>query len=137
MEPSNLLRGTRLRLTALTPDDLPTLARWHQDPTYLRLYDSRPAYPRSEVELAKWLAELQKDKNAAPDRKGRLSTRRGVPRSAATRRPAPRYDLVWPPTPRVGEAASGKPIRKDVDSGRGGDQGWLSVYAGQIPTRPS
>lgn len=63
MESSNLFRSTGVRLTALTPDDLPAMARWHQDPAYLRLYDSRPAYPRSEAELAKWLSELQKDKN--------------------------------------------------------------------------
>lgn len=63
LSPSNLLRGRRVRLTALTKDDLRILARWYQDAEFLRLYDSRPAYPRSEAELANWLEELAKDQN--------------------------------------------------------------------------
>ena len=37
MPPARLLRGTRVRLTALTKEDLPTLARWTENPEYLHL----------------------------------------------------------------------------------------------------
>ena len=60
MTQSRLLRGTRVRLTALTPDDLPTIARWYEDAEFARLYDARPARPKAEAELARWLEELQK-----------------------------------------------------------------------------
>jgi RimJ/RimL family protein N-acetyltransferase len=63
MSLKNLLHSTRVRLTALTPDDLPTIARWHEDAEFQRLYDARPARPRSEAELGRWLEELQNDKN--------------------------------------------------------------------------
>jgi RimJ/RimL family protein N-acetyltransferase len=63
MDAIDLFRGTRIRLTALNRDDLPVLVRWHQDAEFLRLYDSRPAYPKTEAALAKWLEELEVDKN--------------------------------------------------------------------------
>jgi RimJ/RimL family protein N-acetyltransferase len=52
---SNILQGDRVRLTALTKNDLPTVARWYQDAEFLRLFDARLAHPRSEAELAQWL----------------------------------------------------------------------------------
>ena len=57
---SKLLHGSRVRLTALTPDDLPAIARWYQDAEFLRLYDARPAAPRTEAELARHLEEMHK-----------------------------------------------------------------------------
>ena len=57
---SKLLKGTRIRLTALTPDDLPVMARWYDDADFLRMYDARPALPKTEPELARWLEGLQK-----------------------------------------------------------------------------
>lgn len=63
MNPSNLLRGNRVRLTALTADDLPVLTRWYEDAEFLRFFDSRPAFPKAQPELARWLEELQKAKN--------------------------------------------------------------------------
>jgi RimJ/RimL family protein N-acetyltransferase len=60
---AKLLHGTKVRLTALTEDDVATMIRWYQDTEFLRLYDSRPAYPKTEAELARWLEELQKDRN--------------------------------------------------------------------------
>jgi RimJ/RimL family protein N-acetyltransferase len=63
MAASNLFRGARIRLTALTPDDLLTMACWYEDAEFLRLYDSRPAYPKTEAELKKWLEEVTEDKN--------------------------------------------------------------------------
>jgi hypothetical protein len=35
---SNRLQGSRVRLTALTSDDLPTIAGWYQDAGFARLY---------------------------------------------------------------------------------------------------
>ena len=60
---TKLLRGSKVRLTALAEHDVATMARWYQDAEFLRLYDSRPAYPKTEAELSRWLEELQKDKN--------------------------------------------------------------------------
>jgi len=57
---SKLLRGHKVRLTALAKNDLATMAHWYQDTEFLRLYDARPAYPKTEDELARWLEELQK-----------------------------------------------------------------------------
>ena len=60
---SKLLRGDLIRLTALNSDDFPIIARWFEDTAFMRLYDARPAHPKSEAELARWLEKLQKDKN--------------------------------------------------------------------------
>lgn len=62
--PSSLLRGKKLQLTALAPDDLPTLASWYQDSEFLRLFDSRPAAPKTQTELGHWLEEMQKGKDS-------------------------------------------------------------------------
>ena len=45
----NLLRGDRVRLTALGSADLAALARWQQDAGFLRLFDARPAFPKSDL----------------------------------------------------------------------------------------
>ena len=60
---SKLLHGSRVRLTALTSDDLPAIARWYEDAEFLRLYDARPAVPRTEAELARHLEEMRKSEN--------------------------------------------------------------------------
>jgi hypothetical protein len=57
---SNLLRGGRVQLTAVTPADLPTLTQWWANTGFLRPYDSVPAYPRTESQLAKRIEEGQK-----------------------------------------------------------------------------
>ncbi len=59
MVPTKLLRGRRVRLGAMTQDDLETVARWYEDPGFLRFYDSRPAYPKPKESLKKWLEERQ------------------------------------------------------------------------------
>jgi RimJ/RimL family protein N-acetyltransferase len=61
---SQLLRGERVWLTALSRDDAPVMARWEYDSEFLRLMDSRPARPRSEEEIARWLDGLSKASNA-------------------------------------------------------------------------
>ena len=60
---SNLLHGDRVRLNGLTSDDLPTIARWYEDAGFQRLYDTRPARPKTQAELEQWLEGLHKDKN--------------------------------------------------------------------------
>ena len=64
MTPSNLLSGTKVRLTALTPNDLTTIAHWHQDAEFLRLFDALPAYPKTEAALARWLEDAHKATDA-------------------------------------------------------------------------
>jgi RimJ/RimL family protein N-acetyltransferase len=64
MIPSNILHGGSVRLTALTPNDLPAIARWYQNADFLRLFDARPAYPKTETELAQWLEERHKATDA-------------------------------------------------------------------------
>jgi len=59
MEPRKLLCGRHVRLSAMTQDDLETVARWYEDADFLRLYDSHPAYPKPKESLKKWLEERQ------------------------------------------------------------------------------
>ena len=60
---SNLLRGERVRFTAVTPADLPVLTKWWADADFLRLYYSVPAYPKTESQLAKRIEAGQKGDN--------------------------------------------------------------------------
>jgi RimJ/RimL family protein N-acetyltransferase len=57
---TNLLRGDRVRLTAVDKGDLPTMAQWWADGDFLRLYDAVPAYPKTEAQLAQRIDEGQK-----------------------------------------------------------------------------
>jgi len=59
---SGLLKGKRVRLTAVTTDDLPTMAAWWTDADFLRLYDSMPAFPQSVAQLAKRLEDGEQGK---------------------------------------------------------------------------
>ncbi len=61
--PTPLLRGHFVRLTALRLADIPTMAAWDQDSQLLRLYDARPARPRSEAELTEWVNDRRDDPN--------------------------------------------------------------------------
>ena len=64
MTPSTLLRGSRVRLTALTQSDLPTVIQWHQNPEFLRLFDALPAYPKTEAAVAQWIDDTNKATDA-------------------------------------------------------------------------
>lgn len=55
MPTTDLLRGPRLRLTPLTSDDLPEVAGWYSDSEFARMYDARPAAPRTVASLHSWL----------------------------------------------------------------------------------
>jgi RimJ/RimL family protein N-acetyltransferase len=54
---TNLLQGPRVRLTAVTLDDLPTIARWNQDAGFARLFEANPAAPKAPSTLEPWLEE--------------------------------------------------------------------------------
>jgi len=48
MNSPNLFCGDLVRLGALTEKDLPALVKWYQDPLFLRHFDSRRAFPKTE-----------------------------------------------------------------------------------------
>ena len=50
---SNLLRGEKVRLTAVTSADMPAITRWWGDPNFLRLYNTAPAMPRNDDQLSR------------------------------------------------------------------------------------
>lgn len=56
---SNLLRGDRIRFTAVESRDLATMARWWQDIDFLRHFDSALAYPKTEDQLSRMVSEQQ------------------------------------------------------------------------------
>jgi RimJ/RimL family protein N-acetyltransferase len=60
MAETKLLVGPQLRLTAMMPADLPTLARWYGDTEFLRQFDATPAAPRTERTLEQWLEQRGK-----------------------------------------------------------------------------
>ena len=62
--PSNLLCSSKVRLAALTPNDLPTITHWYQNAEFLRLLDALPAYPKTEAALAQWLEETHRSTDA-------------------------------------------------------------------------
>jgi RimJ/RimL family protein N-acetyltransferase len=57
-----LLRGTRVWLTALSKDDAATISGWFGDVGYLRLQDTNLALPKSQAQVAADL-ELEKSSN--------------------------------------------------------------------------
>lgn len=59
MDMTDILRGERVRLTAMQPDDAATLARWWEQGAFMRLYDSTPAVPRTEAQIAKGIEDHQ------------------------------------------------------------------------------
>lgn len=63
MERRNILRGEKVQLTALRPEDNGVIVEWYQDAAFLRNYDSNPAFPKSEKQLGAMLEEEQQDKN--------------------------------------------------------------------------
>lgn len=60
---ANLLYGSRVRLAALTSDDLPIIAQWYQDTTFARMFDARPAIPKTATALEVWLDEYSRPQN--------------------------------------------------------------------------
>ena len=60
---ANIMRGDKVRLTAVDKNDLPVIGRWYEDAGFARLFDATPAAPKSEAELSEWLENMQKDKS--------------------------------------------------------------------------
>lgn len=56
---SNLLRGEKVRLTAVENRDIPTIARWWEDSEFLRNYDTSPAFPKTEDQLSRLISDNQ------------------------------------------------------------------------------
>lgn len=52
-----LLRGEKIRLTALIDSDYDTMQSWYQDADFMRMYDGTPAAPRTRQQLEKTLSE--------------------------------------------------------------------------------
>ena len=63
MERKNILRGEKVQLTALEPDDAVYISEWYQDAAFLRAYDSGPAYPKTGKQLTAMIEEEQKRKD--------------------------------------------------------------------------
>jgi RimJ/RimL family protein N-acetyltransferase len=49
----NLLRGEKVRLTAVNPADMAAISRWWHDSDFLRHYNTLPAAPRNEDQLSR------------------------------------------------------------------------------------
>lgn len=60
---SNLLRGEKVRLMAIENRDIPTMAHWWNDSEFLRNYDTSPAFPKTEDQLSRMIADEQSDSN--------------------------------------------------------------------------
>jgi RimJ/RimL family protein N-acetyltransferase len=52
-----LLVGKRIRLTAIRHEDTAFLTRWYEDVEFSRMLDAKPAYPRSESQVSRFLHE--------------------------------------------------------------------------------
>lgn len=59
METDDILRGERVRLTAMQPGDAAMLARWWEQGAFMRHYDSTPAVPRTEAQIIKDIEDHQ------------------------------------------------------------------------------
>lgn len=57
----DLLTGRMVRLTAVSKEDLPVMARWWSDVDFLRRYDAVPAAPKNEAQLAKRIENAHAD----------------------------------------------------------------------------
>lgn len=57
---SNLFYGSRIRLTALRQEDIPAWTRWYEDAEFGRMFDSNPAYPRSQNRVRSYIDEVER-----------------------------------------------------------------------------
>ena len=60
---SELLRGDKVRLAALSKPDAGTIASWYDDGEFLRMYDGRLAMPRTEEQIAGIIAKGSENDN--------------------------------------------------------------------------
>jgi RimJ/RimL family protein N-acetyltransferase len=55
----DVLRGSVVRLAAVTNDDFGTIGRWRGDGEMLRYFDAVPAIPQSPAQIESWLQHAQ------------------------------------------------------------------------------
>jgi RimJ/RimL family protein N-acetyltransferase len=55
----DILRGSQVRLAAVTNDDVGTIGRWRSDGEMLRYFDAVPAIPQSPAQIESWLQSAQ------------------------------------------------------------------------------
>lgn len=60
----NILQGSRLKLAAVSKEDLTTIAAWYEDSAYSRMFDATPAVPKSQIQLEQWLEGALKAKDS-------------------------------------------------------------------------
>ena len=60
MQKSNMLQGEKIRLTAVSNDDVTTIASWYEDTVFSRMFDATPARPRSKDYWLNWLKQQEK-----------------------------------------------------------------------------
>lgn len=60
---SNLLRGEKVRLTAIENQDISTIARWGEDSEFMRHYDTSPAFPKTEDQVSRLVSDEQASPN--------------------------------------------------------------------------
>lgn len=63
MNSTNILRGEKVRLTAVTKEDSKAISRWYEDAGFSRLFDAFPAVPKSQNQLATMLEDQEKNKD--------------------------------------------------------------------------
>ena len=66
MTSTALLHDATLRLAAVTPEDVPLIARWYEDADFMRRFDASPAMPKTAVEVTKYIEEQQQSSTAFP-----------------------------------------------------------------------
>lgn len=66
MDTRNLFHGARIRLTAPRAEDAHTWTRWYEDSDFARLFDARPAYPRSLSRMTSFVEDLMRPTDSYP-----------------------------------------------------------------------
>jgi len=59
-----LFQGQLIRLTATRPEDMQSMIRWYESSEFARLFDYRPAYPRTEKRLQSYFADAERDRDS-------------------------------------------------------------------------
>ena len=60
MKISNMLQGEKIRLTAVSNDDVAAIVSWYEDTAFSRMFDATPARPKSQDFWLSWLKEQEK-----------------------------------------------------------------------------
>lgn len=63
---NGLLKGKKVRLTAINEEDVHTISKWYSDADFLRYFDKVPANPKSEQQLREWIRDSQASNSSFP-----------------------------------------------------------------------